>query len=97
MKVVYTGGGSLAYRSAPSGFPYVFFSGVPQSVKPEDEQFFRNKAANPANPWKIESVVEKVVKVASEAVEKLVRTEEDMGKEKGKDRGKTRKHKGVEE
>ncbi len=91
MKVEYTGGGSLAYRSAPSGFPYVFFSGVPQDVKPEDEQFFKNKASNPANPWKIEGFVEAVTRTAADtvvdAVDKVAGKLAGKGKKKGAYKG----------
>lgn len=91
MKVVYTGGSSLAYRSAPSRTPYVFFPGVPQAVKPEDEQFFRNKSANPANPWQIEGMVEAVTKTTADAVvdvvEKVTGKLAGKGKKKGAYKG----------
>lgn len=79
MKVIYKGGSDLRYNSAPSGFSYVFSPGVAQEVKPEDEQFFRNKSAPPGSPWRVEDIAEvtakkvtgAVVDAADKVVEKL--------------------------
>ena len=71
MRVKYKGSGDLKFSSAPSRNPYLFVAGVFQEVRKEDEQFFRNKAANPNNPWEVETIVEKVGNVGEKIKSKI--------------------------
>lgn len=84
MEVIYRGPGPHSYHSAPSTYNYIFFPGVAQKVKEEDEEFFRNMAKSPNSDWEIVGIVEQVENAAESAAKKLTETVKGKFKKGGK-------------
>lgn len=65
VKVTYTGAGGHAHHNNPSGTTYVFNSGRPTEVTPEDAEHYAKEATR-GGPWAVEGVGEQepVVKPA---------------------------------